>query len=137
MADLFEGIAPPAGISDEITQHLAALEAGEASIAAIQIDQTLQIPITGGKGSLTTPKKTTFWVTITGTGTVVAPSNGTWNIQVIDTVAGKTVFEGSNIAVNQPIEFSYKTGFSTQLQANAQWSENADTTLEVHVSAST
>jgi hypothetical protein len=137
MSDLLANIHDAAGISEDITSRLTALESGEAALAGIEIDQTLDIPIVGGQGSLTTPKKTTFWVTITGSGTVIAPAHGTWNIQVVDLVAGKTVFEGTGIAVNQKINFSYKTGFSTQLKASAQWSNSGDTTLQVHIVAST
>ena len=137
MSDLLGGIESAAGISDDITRRLAALESGEETLAGISIDQTLSIPIVNGQGSLTTEKKTTFWVTITGSGTITAPSNGTWNIQVVDLVAGKTVFQGSGIAVNQKIDFSYKTGFSAQLKASAQWSEQGNTTLVMHIVAST
>ena len=99
------------------------------------IDQTLIIPIVNGQGTYVMPKKTTFKVTITGTGMVCAPARGTWNLTVVDLVARKVVFEGQDIAVNQPVNFSYKTSFSTQLEAYADWSENADTTLQLRIVA--
>lgn len=82
------------------------------------------------------PKKTTFRVTITGTGIVCAPARGTWNLTVVDLVARKVVFEGEGIRVNEPVNFSYKTSFSTQLEAYADWSEAADTTLQLRIVAS-
>lgn len=82
------------------------------------------------------PKKTTFKVTITGTGIVCAPARGTWNLTVVDLVARKVVFEGQNIGVNEPVRFTYKTSFSAQLEAYADWSENADTTLQLRIVAS-
>jgi hypothetical protein len=80
-------------------------------------------------------KKTTFTVTINGTGMVCAPARGTWNVTVVDLVARKIVFEVQGIGVNEPVSFSYKTGFSAQLEAYADWSENADTTLQLRIVA--
>lgn len=100
------------------------------------IDQTLSIPIVNGQGTYIMPKKTTFKMKITGTGMVCAPTRGTWNLTVVDLVARKVVFEGQGIGVNQPVDFSYKTSFSTQLEAYADWSENADTTLQLRIVAS-
>jgi hypothetical protein len=81
------------------------------------------------------PKKTTLRMTITGTGTICAPARGTWNLTVVDLVARKVVFEGHGISANQPVSFSYKTSFSAQLEAFADWSENADTTLQLRIVA--
>ncbi|WP_329681856.1 hypothetical protein [Longimicrobium sp.] len=136
VASMLANIENAVGIDAGIAQRLAALEAGEESVAAA-IDETLSIPITNGKGTFTTPKKTTFWVRITGTGTVTAPQNGTWSVKVVDLVADRTVFEGSGIGPNQPVDFSYKTGFTAQLQASGTWSEGGDTTLKLHIQAST
>jgi hypothetical protein len=123
------------GVDEETTLRLMELEGGAA--AGISIDTTISVPIIGGKGSVTTDKKTTFWVTITGSATVTAPENGTWDVVIDDIVASRTVFQGRGIAAHQPINFSYKTGFTAQLRATAVWSEGGNTTLEVKVKAST
>lgn len=99
------------------------------------IDQTISIPIVNGQGMYSMPKKTTFRVTITGTGVVCAPARGTWNLTVVDVVARKVVFEGQDLAVHQPVRFSYKTSFSAQLEAYADWSEGGDTTLQLRIVA--
>lgn len=52
------------------------------------LDQTVSLPIANGQGHETTPKKTTGWVTITGTATITFPNNGTWSLTAKDTVAG-------------------------------------------------
>lgn len=114
---------------------LAGTQAG-GNAGASPIDQTLSIPIVNGQGTYIMPRKTTFRVTITGTGMVCAPARGTWNLTVVDQVARKVVFEGQDIAVDEPIRFSYKTGFSTQLEAYADWSEDSDTTLQLRIVAS-
>jgi hypothetical protein len=123
------------GVSEEITRRLTELEDGAA--VGVGIGVTIAVPIVGGKGSATTEKKTTFGATITGSATITSPPNGTWDVIVEDIVAGKTVFQGQGIAPNQPIQFSYKTGFSAQLRTTAVWSEGGNTTLVVEVKAST
>lgn len=61
----------------------------------------------------------------------MAPANSTWNVTVKDREAGKTVFEASALAANKPVNFSYKTGFKMQLEIVADWSEGANTTLQL------
>jgi type IV pilus biogenesis protein CpaD/CtpE len=100
-----------------------------ADIALAGVTHMVDVPVQNGHGELTSDKKTTFFVTIEGTATITAPANGTWNVTATDLVANKTVFQASGMGVNQPKQFSYKTGFSTQLRIVADWSENSSTTL--------
>ncbi len=99
------------------------------------IDQSFNVPVVGGHGDQSTPEKTTAWVTISGTVTVTAPPNGSWSLVARDLVAGKTVFSHSGVGPNQPIPFNYKTGFHTQLAFTADWTEQATTTLVLHIKA--
>jgi hypothetical protein len=133
---MLANIENAAGLGPDLTSRLAALEAGDEKLDT-NIDETLSIPITNGQGTYTSPRTFTFWATITGTGTVTAPGNGTWNIKVQDLVAGKTVFEKAGIAPNQPVSFSYRTGLTAQLQASGTWSESGDTTLTLRIQANT
>ena len=100
-------------------------------VAVSGITRTISVAINNGQGEQTTGKLPTFFVTVNGTGTITAPAAGTWNITVTDLEAGKMVFQSSGLAANQPVSFSYRTGFQTQLQAVAHWSEGGSTTLEL------
>jgi hypothetical protein len=123
------------GIGPSIDHYPRPAQRGRRNAGDSPIDQTLSIPIHNGRGTYVMPKKTTLRMTITGTGTICAPAKGTWNLTVVDLVARKVVFEGHGISANQPVRFSYKTSFSTQLEAFADWSENADTTLQLRIVA--
>ena len=119
-----------------MTTTLAGRQTGGENAGDSPIDQTLIIPIRNGQGTYVMPKKTTLRMTITGTGMVCAPARGTWNLTVVDLVARKVVFEGQGIRANEPVDFSYKTSFSAQLEAYADWSESTDTTLQLRIVAS-
>lgn len=59
----------------------------------------IQIAVTNGSGSYTSPQETTFWVTISGTMQITAPSGGTWSVNVIDLKNGNAVvFNQSGMA---------------------------------------
>lgn len=128
LLDVHHAARSGAGL-DDAAVHDESLADAAAGVALAGVIRTLRIPITNGSGSQTTDKLTTWGVTIEGKATIMAPTNGTWSIKVVDLVYGTTVFQGSGITANKPISFSYKTGFHCQLQANAQWSVGGNTLL--------
>lgn len=122
------------GIDATTIQTLKELESAAPAFGGT-IDQDFSIKIKNGKGSETSPSKTTFWVTIDGTAEITAPQEGTWDVTVEDLVANKTVCSKSGWKAHEPITCRYKTGWSAQLKITAIWSEKKDTTLTIHIKA--
>lgn len=114
---------------------------GDESKAALMLDGTIDMPfsmpVVGGSGSITTEKKTTAWVSISGYFQLTVPPDGTWNIQVTDsTKSGRVVLSARGVTCGQQVPFSYKTGFTCQLKFSVQWSQADDTTLQGQLHAS-
>lgn len=122
-----------------LSNHVDA-EGDEAMVARVfdgTIDMPFSMPVLGGSGSLTTEKKTTAWVGISGYFQLAAPPEGTWNLQVTDVArSGRVVLSAQGIQCGQQVPFSYKTGFTCQLKFSVQWSQADDTTLQGQIHAS-
>jgi hypothetical protein len=131
LQDVHQSASSGAGLDAAAASDTSFADA--ASAVAVGTVRTISIPITNGQGEQTSDKVTTWGVTIKGTGTILAPSQGSWNITVTDLVAGKPVFQASGLAAGTAVPFSYKTGFQTQMRAVAQWSEGGSTTLELEL----
>ncbi|MCP3167935.1 hypothetical protein [Myxococcus qinghaiensis] len=109
-------------------------ETKAAMVLGGTVDMPFSIPIVGGEGALTTEKKVTAWVSISGYFQVAAPPEGTWSIQVTDTArSGRLVLAAQGIQCGQQVPFTYKTGITCQLSFTVQWSQADDTTLQGQV----
>lgn len=117
----------------ESSEPTASLENAAPGVAFPAVTRTLLIPIAGGSGTQTLAAVLTYESLMTVTMTVLAPTNGSWNIGITDLIAAQTVFAGGQIPPNVPIFFTYKTGIKTQLQVEATWNHGSPegTTLQL------
>jgi len=119
------------GFDDDVLRKLDSIDNGDA--LEISGDLTIDIPVRNGRGewnSLTLP---TFWATVSGKVKILEPQGDSWYVKVRDTIAEKTVFEGT-LRPGQEVPYSYKTGFRVQLQATVACGRPLDTTLKVWAS---
>jgi len=87
-----------------------------------------------GHGSLTTPKETTWYVTISDPVHITDPDGGTWHVKVRDVAQDdRLVFEHKDMEKCKEYSYSYKTGFSCQLKIEVWWSEKRKTTFKATI----
>jgi hypothetical protein len=122
---------------DLLRKHLDEPEQeGLAAKALGSSNIPFSLQVNNGVGSTTTEKKTTFGVTLKGYFQITAPSNGTWDITVTDIAQKRVVLSQNGVACNQQVSFTYKTGFTCQMQITARWSTGGSTVLQGNVNVS-
>lgn len=85
------------------------------------------VPIEGGAGAVRTLPVPTLGLAVAGCARVWGGHSGTWHVQVEDLLGdGELDVETEP---GEPVTFSYRTGFQTQLDVRVRWSEARDTTL--------
>jgi len=97
--------------------------------------QVIEIPITNGYGmqDLGDYTNPAFWdVTVTVTGWIESPQNGTWRIRIL--VDDTQVFDKLNITAKQIFSQPLTVGgwSRSNVKVEAWWSENANTTLKMN-----
>lgn len=125
------------GVDEKVLNKLEQLENNHRieGVKQVAVSTDIHVPVQQGHGSYVSQKYPTFWMNVQGTAKITAPSDGTtWTVVVTDIVQNKTIFSGSNIKMGQQIPFSYKTGFTCQVKAEAQCgSTSENTTLVIHL----
>jgi hypothetical protein len=95
--------------------------------SALELLQSISIPVERGEGTLLTPLIPTLGVTLAGCAQVYPGLSGRWDIEVRDPLGDGLIEE--SVQGGEPVTFNYTTGAQAQLSLKAQWSEARDTTL--------
>jgi hypothetical protein len=116
------------GLDDDVLRKLDVIDNGD--VLGISGEVIIEISVRNGRGEWNSPTIPTFWATVRGTVKILEPQGDSWYVKVRDTIAEKTVFEGT-LRPGQEVPYNYKTGFRTQLQATVACGRPVNTTLKV------
>jgi len=74
-----------------------------------------------------------WWRPVAFSATVMAPAHGSWHVRVRDAATGRVLHEDDAARPGVAVAFTAHTGFKLRPVIEARWSEDADTTLAIHV----
>jgi hypothetical protein len=122
-------------LSEETLNKINQLHAGHETLGLVSGDFDFEFPVVNGHGqqnikSFTNPFP---WdLTADVTAKILSPLTGTWRVRIL--VGNNVILDQSGIKPNQTVDAKATIpGWSTvQVSGEVWWSENGNTTLEVH-----